>query len=268
MGLLGDVMSDDTIAGYNRNQVQQRMLIRPPCLGKIEHKQLAKQQATPEHLKKELILLGTGPSHKQCPYDCEVWTMNDGFQSLEPKRLDKLFFFEQEYWTLAFPWGKDSTLKTNELRGLGVQITPHVAINSGIKSRIITPKVLDDLNIPIVSFWAAPGVKKFEPYPLWDIVSYFKSDYFTNSFAYMMAYAIWLGCYKKIRLYGVDMSANHELYRNERGGVEFWIGVAIGSGIEVEISKGSSVAQRNFYGLESNYHPSTQPIPATRSIKF
>lgn len=251
MGILGDVMSDDTIMGYNRNQPVRQMLIRPPCLGRIEHKKLTKPQKTPEHLKRELILLGTGPSHKQCPYDHECWSMNDGFQSLEPKRLDKLFFFEQEYWKLAFPWGKDSTLKTNELRGLGVQITPHVANNAGIKARVITPEVLNKLDIPIVSFWSAPGVKKFEPYPLWDIVSEFKSDYFTNSFSYMLAYAIWLGCYKKIWLYGVDMSAQHELYRNERGGVEYWIGMAKGRGIDVEISKGSSVAQRKFYGLES-----------------
>lgn len=73
-------------------------------------------------------------------------------------------------------------------------------------------------------------------YPLNEIVKEFGSAYFTNSISYMIAYAVYKG-YKKIELYGVDMSARDE-YINQRGSVMYWIGFARAKGIDVYIASG------------------------------
>lgn len=73
-------------------------------------------------------------------------------------------------------------------------------------------------------------------YPLNEIVKEYGCAYFTNSISYMIAYAIYKG-YKKIELYGVDMSARDE-YINQRGSVMYWIGFARAKGIEVNLASG------------------------------
>lgn len=73
-------------------------------------------------------------------------------------------------------------------------------------------------------------------YPLNEIVKEFGSAYFTNSISYMIAYAVYKG-YKKIELYGVDMSARDE-YINQRGSVMYWIGFARAKGVDVFLASG------------------------------
>lgn len=75
-------------------------------------------------------------------------------------------------------------------------------------------------------------VPKSIRFPLEEIVSTFKIQYFTSSVAYAIALACFLG-YKRIELYGVEMETNTE-YVYQRDGVTLWIGVALGRGIEVD----------------------------------
>ena len=54
----------------------------------------------------------------------------------------------------------------------------------------------------------------------------------------------------KIELYGIDMASESE-YGTMREDVLYWIGIARGKGIEVEVSDGSSLLpDRKLYGLE------------------
>ena len=64
-----------------------------------------------------------------------------------------------------------------------------------------------------------------EKYPLDDIIESLKTDYFTNSISYMIAYAVYLG-YESISVYGVDMAQEAE-YAKERPSVEYFIGYAM-----------------------------------------
>lgn len=206
----------------------------------------------PWNKRTDLIMLGTGPTHEQCPFDCETWSINDAFQSLRPKRLDKLFFFDRDYMQHPFPLDRDTAIRTTHLKAQGVELNMENINRFGLKYRVITPYILNT-ELPdteIVSIWIVPEIKNLTILPMWEMVAKWKTDFFTNSFAWMIAYALWLGKYKKIKFYGVDMTNNHEVFRNERGSVEHWIGVARGMGLDIEISKGSYICKRELYGVE------------------
>jgi len=71
-------------------------------------------------------------------------------------------------------------------------------------------------------------------FPLEEIIDYFKTDYFANTICYMIALAIYEGV-EKIDFYGVNMNGPNEIYSIERACVEFWVGLAIGKGLEINI---------------------------------
>lgn len=58
-------------------------------------------------------------------------------------------------------------------------------------------------------------------------------EYYTSSPAYAIALAVYSG-YRRIEIYGVEMETDTE-YRFQRDGIAFWVGVAVGQGIEVEL---------------------------------
>lgn len=90
------------------------------------------------------------------------------------------------------------------------------------------------------------------PFPLEAIVLRF-GDYFTCSFAYMLAYALHLheidvaqggGGIGTIGLWGVDMAVGEE-YSHQKPCAEYWIGMARGMGIEVIIAPESPICRTN-----------------------
>ncbi len=74
--------------------------------------------------------------------------------------------------------------------------------------------------------------------------------YFTSSPAYAIAYAIYLG-YERIELYGIEMATETE-YLMQRDGVTFWVGIAMGRGIEVVIPEQSGMFRSLMYGYEGD----------------
>ena len=72
-----------------------------------------------------------------------------------------------------------------------------------------------------------------ENYPLKEIIKEFQTDYFSNTVAYMIALAIYTG-YDEIDLYGVNQEIGSE-YIFEKGGVEYWLGIAKGRGINIAV---------------------------------
>jgi hypothetical protein len=75
--------------------------------------------------------------------------------------------------------------------------------------------------------------------PVEQIVKAFGVDYFSTPESYLLAYAIFLG-FKKIRLQGVEIEKGEDFNRN-KAGMTFWIGIANGRGIEVEIDPKSQL---------------------------
>ena len=86
---------------------------------------------------------------------------------------------------------------------------------------------------PIVSWRDYADIK----YPLEEIKAEFKTSYFTNTIAYMIAYAIFLKI-PLVRLYGVDAPYGSK-YAIDKSGVEYWIGRGIERGTEVIPCEGS-----------------------------
>ena len=73
-----------------------------------------------------------------------------------------------------------------------------------------------------------------EEFPLEEAMKEFDTDYFMTGIAYMISYAIMKG-YKQMDLWGINMRGAEEKYKNARACVEFWIGIAKGRGIKVNI---------------------------------
>jgi hypothetical protein len=76
--------------------------------------------------------------------------------------------------------------------------------------------------------------------------------YFTSTFAYMVAYAIYKGV-EEIDIYGVPLVLEGE-YREQRSCLEFWIGFAAGRGIKVNLYGTtillSSIPYEGLYGYD------------------
>ena len=155
---------------------------------------------------KEVIILGMGQTGTQCPYDAEVWGVNRGFK--KARRLDKLFMTDMRFDAFG-----DERFDFENLKRL---------------------------KCPIISLHSFKELKTVR-YPYKEIVKRFKTNFFTCTICYMIAYALYKG-YDSIRMYGVDMITSSE-YKLEKGGVEFWVGLAKGMGAKVDISTGSAVCQ-------------------------
>lgn len=87
--------------------------------------------------------------------------------------------------------------------------------------------------IPLVTLEPWLDVPTSVAYPLREIVEAFRCSYFSNSVAYMIAYALWQGA-TRIDLYGVMMALTKE-YQREKGSLEYWIGYARGRGVSVTV---------------------------------
>jgi hypothetical protein len=76
--------------------------------------------------------------------------------------------------------------------------------------------------------------------------------YFTNSIAYMIAFAVFKG-YKVINLFGIALAVDEEEYSMQRSCAEAWIGYAIGKGCKINIMQPSALMNLNYlYGYEGN----------------
>ena len=176
---------------------------------------------------KELIILGNGPSRVECRYHCETWGVNGGYSFA--KRLDKLFM-------------------TDSLEGEVLDEEYNVEKLLEFNGNLVLAKyfpVFDGLNIP------------FEIYPIDEVLTKFPTRFHSNTITYMIAYALLhtksiqgpddpmpkvVDGYNRIYLYGIDMMSNTS-YVQEKGGVEFWMGIALGMGVEVVNTRNSATGK-------------------------
>lgn len=90
-------------------------------------------------------------------------------------------------------------------------------------------------------------VPRSKKYPI-DEVCKLGRKYLTSSAAYAIALGIQQG-YDKIEIYGVEMETNTE-YQHQRPGVAYWIGLAEGSGVEVDFH--GNLLTCPLYGYDGN----------------
>ena len=159
---------------------------------------------------KEVIILGCGPTSSECRYHCETWGVNGTYTFA--KRLNKLFFTDEEIEVNSCWYDVPELLTLDP-----VCVFP------------VNYKRFQELGL------------KLEIFPMKEIYQKFPSFFFSNTIAYMLAYAIYHR-YDTIYLYGIDMMS-HSTYIQEKGGVEFWMGVALGQGIKIVNTRGSATGK-------------------------
>lgn len=189
-------------------------------------------------MEKSVAIVGMGPGWNQYKtHDCsEVWALNMGGFLLE--KFDRWFMtdpIERRSAVLAgkFALSKDETIPMS----VGI-----------VKERI------REINAPFVSAWAYPDLEQYESYPLEEVVGQFGIPYFVNTISYMIAYAMLKG-YKRIALFGVNQQSASE-YMYHKPCVEFWIGMALGQGIQVEVHGNRSEVCQNTNGILYGYRVS------------
>lgn len=162
-----------------------------------------------------VLILATGPGWDLAPKETEkiVYALND-FVAVERYRIMPDFLFMMDI----------------------LDEKPQV-----ISGQTPLPDMIKKLNIIRVPFLAPfkyDEIPSSMPFPLEEVVKRFGYPYFTNTICYMIAYALLQGA-KEIELFGVNQAGSHE-YSEERPGVEYWLGIAIGMGVKVIINGNQS----------------------------
>ena len=110
-------------------------------------------------------------------------------------------------------------------------------------------------NIPIYMQHQQDIIPNSVSYPLHDVVEkvfpLFKRGedmvkYFTSSFAYMMGIAVLEG-FERIEIYGFEMADDIEFVK-QKACAEFWVGYAMGQGIEIYTPPGNQIMWSALYG--------------------
>lgn len=106
-------------------------------------------------------------------------------------------------------------------------------IVSGLNNLGEVVKRINEMGVPLVAPFKYEEIPLSEAFPLQEAVKNFGMPFFTNTICYMIAYALLHGA-REIETYGVNQAGSHE-YTEEKGGVEYWLGIANGMGVKVTI---------------------------------
>ncbi len=142
-----------------------------------------------------------------------------------------------------------------------------VAKNASFENPIDVAEEMRQAKVPIYVAKKWSDVPNTTEFPIEDIKKEFPVHYFMNSMAYMFALAIHEG-FERIETYGIDvryfndlggeMKYNHSWLDETHCGA-FWAGVATGRGIEVKVTKRSSMMKPVFPGDTAMYGYEVNP---------
>jgi hypothetical protein len=159
--------------------------------------------------------------------DCDIWVFNEAMSTEWTKRADAVF-------QLHIPTIWRNPNNRNDPN--------HYAwLKSGQTPAILMQDVYEDV----------PNSVRFPREDILDVIQNGTANgqpikEVSCSPAWALAYAIQQG-YKKIEVYGVELSSNTE-YHYQQGNFKFWLGVAIGKDIDVQIH--STMFDNPQYGYE------------------
>ncbi len=177
--------------------------------------------------------------------DCDIWLFNEAISQPWAKRADIIFQLHapviwlnpknrndgNHYYWLTGADGTcqkcDGNGKTDKgvcsgCDGTGVYRVPDNRKDVFVMMQEAFPEVINSRAFPREDI-KAEILKNFNG----------GQEYYTSSPAFAIAMAVYSG-YKRIEIYGVEMETDTE-YRFQRDSVAFWVGVAVGRGIEVEL---------------------------------
>ncbi len=198
--------------------------------------------------RRKLILVGKGDGWKNAPIqgDFETWGVND---LVVERKVDMEFDMHR----LDERWEPDIESKVSAMDLTKCQADPKFQENLNTKIGLVrTVKKCTELNVPLMTLKHYDFAPTSIPYPLDDVIEDLRSDNFTNGIDYMIAYAVHCGVFTDIDLYGINMAMGSE-YEWEKPGCDFWLGVAKGRGIRVNIKSNVTLLLKPRDGMLYGY---------------
>ncbi len=186
----------------------------------------------PKRLKDKLIIAGSGRTSGLIPTekkDFELWGNNNCYSLLTvyPDRWFEIHQIEKI---------KNIWYRRGETEFGNIKIEKYLS-------------ALALLNIPIFMHRKLDLVPLSIEFPFQDILDSYKFHYFTCTISWQIALAIKMS-YKEISIYGIDMEEYFER-RYQRASVEYFLGMAQGAGIKVNVPRDSPMLKAPFlYGFE------------------
>lgn len=181
--------------------------------------------------KDKVCIVGFAPSWQETPWgdkDTEIWCLNEFYKvgkTVPGFKVDRWFEIHDR--------------------------------NSKSKATPEHIQFLQNCPVPVYMWQKYDDIPNSVAFPKNEILDYFESReyrgarYFTNSISWFIALAIMEG-FKEISVLGVDMATDSE-YGWQRPSCEYWIGIAEGMGIKVNIPAASDLLKcTQLYGFESN----------------
>lgn len=152
----------------------------------------------------------------------QVWCVNTAFMRFKPERVNRVFYFDS-----------------------------HKLIAHDFVERVNALP-----NAEIVTKWPDPEIPNSVAYPLDDLIAFFGLAYWSCSVSYMIALAIYEG-WDDITLAGMYHVEDSWEYAHHKPCVEFWVGQALGRGINVTIHGETMLVKPHtwdseIYGYEVN----------------
>ena len=172
---------------------------------------------------------------------------------LGPTQTEKIIFALNDYVKIEKYGVKPDILAMMDI----LDEKPQVVADDNLGEMV---KRINQMKVPFVGPYKYEEIPLSEEFPLKECTKRFGYPYFSNTIAYMIAYALLKGA-KEIELYGVNQAGSHE-YSEERPSVEYWLGIAIGMGVKITINgknsqllkyKGNVSQTGMLYGYRQSY---------------
>jgi len=181
--------------------------------------------------RREICILGYAEETRDMVFDLdesvEVWGINMAHMFLAGKR-------KADRWLQIHP--RDWSSQGQKPTGYWGRPKGHYTFLKKFKG-------------PVYMSYPEPDIPNCVEYPFERFRKKFKREYFTGSFAYLVALAIDEKV-DKIYLYGINLTAIDE-WVHQRPGLEYWLGRAEQAGIEVVIPPASALLKApTSYGLK------------------
>ena len=107
-------------------------------------------------------------------------------------------------------------------------------IISGIDNLGKVVEMINQIKVPLIAPFKYEEIPLSQRFPMEECAKEFGMPYFSNTIAYMIAYAL-LQKVKEIEIFGVNQASSQE-YFYEKSGVEYWLGMAVGRGVKVTLN--------------------------------
>ncbi len=184
----------------------------------------------PEKKTLKIAIVGTAIGYENAPFADESW---------EVWGLSRIYL-NVPRWTRWFELHKPEDLcKTWEPGNLAAEAAARTAYTGWLEGAHTKGRV----------YSREGAIDNTEVFPFAELVEEFPRGYFTNTIAWLTAYAIHIGA-TEIGIWGVDMALSTE-YTAQRPSCEYLLGIAEGRGIKVTVPDTSDMLKcRSMYAYE------------------